>query len=311
MPPLYRDSDAEAIYGGLNRSIAKVERALAKEYRAALKGINGELAALYQRYAAQGELTYAEMTKYNRLSKLEAEIVRILAGMGVRVERQTKRLAAAQYEESFFRHAYTIEKKAGVSLAWGMLRPESIAAAVANPLDKIAHGTLKANERARVRRAVTQALIKGESYNKMARAVKTALSSSLSDALRIARTEAHRAQMDGSVAAFDRAEKQGVKVRRLWVATKDERTRDTHRALDQEPAVEKDGEYGWYVGGTWATKPGDERLPPEEVINCRCVVTEEVEGLEPELIRVRGAGVQKYKDYMASTKYEDWKKGKK
>ena len=309
MPPIYKDSGADAVYGGLNRDFAKIEREIARQYGDALKDIRAELERLYRKHAAEGVLTYAEMTKYNRLVGLEAQIAGILSKTDGKVRRLTKKLTAEQYEGAYFRHAYTIEKLSGASLAWGILRPDAIAAAVANPLDLIAQGTLKVNERARIRRAITQGLVKGESYQKMARAVKQAMGSSLFDALRIARTEGHRAQMQGTIAAFDKAEDLGVNVKRIWVATKDDRTRDAHRELDQEEAIERNGESGWYVGGSWATSPGAPELPPEESINCRCVVREEIAGLEPKVLRVQG-GIEKHKEYMASTSYAEWKKGK-
>jgi hypothetical protein len=299
----------DSIDRALWRAEAKYERAIVAQYREALKGIDAELSALYRKYASGAGLTYAEMTKYNRLSKLEAEIGRVLGETDRKVKKSLERLAAEQYEEAYFRHAYTIERQAGASIAWGMLRKEDIIAAVANPLDLIARNTLTGLERSRVRRAVVQGLIRGESYQKMARGIKEALDRSVSDALRIARTEAHRAQMEGSVAAFDKAESKGADIRRIWVATKDDRTRDTHRELDETEAEMHDGETMWNVGGTWARFPGDPVLPPDQSVNCRCQIREEASGLEPESIRVNGE-VMDYKKYMESTSYKEWREGK-
>jgi uncharacterized protein with gpF-like domain len=53
-----------------------------------------------------------------------------------------------------------------------------------------------------------------------------------------------------------------------WVATSDNRTRDTHRAMDgQEVAW---GELFVSPSGATLRYPGDPSAPPEERINCRC-----------------------------------------
>ena len=55
-------------------------------------------------------------------------------------------------------------------------------------------------------------------------------------------------------------------VRKVWVATKDKRTRDTHAALDGESmGIDQPFSNGLQY-------PGDPNGPPEEVINCRCAM---------------------------------------
>jgi len=58
-------------------------------------------------------------------------------------------------------------------------------------------------------------------------------------------------------------------VTKVWLATNDDRTRETHAEADgQEVGVE---DY-FDVGGYPAMYPGDPDLPDEEVINCRCTL---------------------------------------
>lgn len=61
----------------------------------------------------------------------------------------------------------------------------------------------------------------------------------------------------------------GVRFRKRWIATTDDRTRPSHAALD---GVEVGEEEDFDVGGWPAAFPLDPRLPPEESINCRCTV---------------------------------------
>lgn len=54
-----------------------------------------------------------------------------------------------------------------------------------------------------------------------------------------------------------------------WLATSDDRTRDTHGDADGQ-VVPVDGTF--LVGGYEARYPGDQRLPVEEATHCRCTV---------------------------------------
>lgn len=281
-------------------SLLKVkEREIKNAFREALRNIENELAFIYRKYSEDGSLTYAEMTKYNRLMGLETQIGKILGESDRSVKRTLKRLTADQYEQSFFGHAWAIEQGVGVSLKWGNLREEDIAAIVDNPLSLVAKDTLTMTERSAVRRSITQGLIRGESYPKMARGVKDALGKSFADALRIARTEAHRAQVEGTKAAYEKSDELGVEGRWIWVATLDGRTRTSHRSLDGKEATMRDGEHYWRLGNMWTPGPGLSGDPAED-INCRCTIRYEVDGLSPKLRRIKGEGVQPYQTY------EEW-----
>ena len=79
----------------------------------------------------------------------------------------------------------------------------------------------------------------------------------------IARSESIRASNAGSHALFT---DWGVK-RHSWLATNDNRTRDSHRAADgQVRAIDEPFD----VGGAKLMYPGDPNGPPEETIQCRC-----------------------------------------
>jgi len=93
-------------------------------------------------------------------------------------------------------------------------------------------------------------------------------------ALRIARTEIVSASNQG---AFMGAKSLDMPMVKYWIATYDSRTRDTHMVMEaQNP---KDIDEAFIVGGWPCESPGDPDLPPEEVINCRCVVAFGVKGM--------------------------------
>jgi SPP1 gp7 family putative phage head morphogenesis protein len=283
----------------LDHSLAGYERELIAVYNTVLDDVRSELAKTYEKYAVKGKLTNAQMTKYNRLTNLEHEL-NVIAGHGTQRARATiDRLTRDQYEESFFRHAWMIDQNIGVGLRWGTLRPETIKAAVANPLRLIAEDRLRGLGREKIRRVVAQGLTRGVSFDEMARGMRDAVvakgrESLAYNALRVARTEGGRAQTLGTLEVYDKAEAQGVELQRQWVASLDDRTRDSHADMDGVIATDQGFPFPGlgFVDGPRLTGVA------EEDINCRCTTIPVVKDLPPPILRrIRNEGVQPYQTY--------------
>ncbi len=91
----------------------------------------------------------------------------------------------------------------------------------------------------------------------------------------IARTEAHDAFSRARQEALDQMiEQTGIdrdRVRRIWNATRDDRTRDWHASMQgQERGIVEPFEDGLGNALRW---PGDRQAPPETTISCRCTTT--------------------------------------
>lgn len=94
-------------------------------------------------------------------------------------------------------------------------------------------------------------------------------------ALRIARTEVMSASNIGTHAA---AQATNLPMDKYWIATYDNRTRDTHRVMEEQNP--RPMEEPFLVGGVWPAEcPHDPDLPPEEVINCRCTIAYSVKDI--------------------------------
>ena len=72
----------------------------------------------------------------------------------------------------------------------------------------------------------------GEGYSKIAKAIRDDIGMSKAQSLRVARTEAGRAMSQAGLDSALVAQKNGLQMYKYWQATKDTRTRDTHRHLD-------------------------------------------------------------------------------
>ena len=144
----------------------------------------------------------------------------------------------------------------------------------------------------KLRSALTHAIVQGDSIPKLSKKVEEICGSNKAIATRNARTMMTGARNAGTLAAYVRAEQNGMHIQKQWMAALDERTRVSHRHLDGEikPVNEK------FSNGLM--HPGDTTGRPAEVYNCRCTMVPIVNDQLYE-----GERASKLKDMS----YEDWR----
>lgn len=278
----------------LDAKMVQYERRIARELRTALDAIRADLVRIYDKYAIDGLLTHAEMTRYNRLAALERSVLDRVTPAVRAAAGQIRRLGPDVYEEAFFRAGWVMDNGGGIRLTWGPLPKEVILATVENTMAKIALDRYRLETPIQFRRAINQGLLQGKSYQDMARDIRDAVDLKAFEAIRIARTEGQTAINAATDYAYNVAQEQGVEMGVRWVATLDDRTRDTHGAMD---GVMRD-EDGIFRPIN-APYPAWEGLDAGERINCRCGTMPIIEGYEPALRRTRDQGVIPYQDYNA------------
>ena len=89
-----------------------------------------------------------------------------------------------------------------------------------------------------------------------------------------ARTAMTSAQNGGRQERYQEAEDLGIKFKKVWLATFDDRTRETHADLDGQ-AVKSNEPFK--IDGYEIDYPGDAHAAPEMVYNCRCTMTTELD----------------------------------
>jgi SPP1 gp7 family putative phage head morphogenesis protein len=156
----------------------------------------------------------------------------------------------------------------------------------------------------KVYKVLKNGLINGTSYAKQAKAIKSEFGKNAYNAIRVARTEGNR---NASAGAYENTQdliKQGINTRRQWIATLDDRTRDTHARLDGQ-FEDKNGLF--WIGSDSARYPGDFANAGEN-INCRCTTIDVIDGVEPTLRRGINPVTGK-SDIFSFKTYEEWKRG--
>ena len=161
-----------------------------------------------------------------------------------------------------------------------------------------------------IRAAIQSGILRGESIGEIANDLRRRIPDmSRKSALRTARTAVTGAQNGGRMDSYKAASDMGVKVRKRWVATKDDRTRKSHRRMDGE-TVDWDDRFS-----NGLMYPGDPSGSGAEVYQCRCTLrTVEKPGIEaePRKMRVRDpkTGRNVVVEEMTYEQWERWVKSR-
>lgn len=192
---------------------------------------------------------------------------------------------------------YTIENGTTINPSFTLLNQDAVLCLVKDspavlPQAKAKIAKNKQWNTPKLRNALTRAIVQGDSIPKLTKEVENICGSNKAIATRNARTMMTGARNAGTLAAYVRAEQNGMHIQKQWMAALDERTRVSHRHLDGEikPVKEK------FSNGLM--HPGDTTGRPAEVYNCRCTMVPIVNDQLYE-----GERANKLKDMS----YEEWK----
>ena len=122
-----------------------------------------------------------------------------------------------------------------------------------------------------------QGILQGESMDKIAKRMMNVQEMNKTQAIRSARTIVTGAENKGRQDSYKRAEKDGIVMKREWIATNDSRTRHWHAELD---GVETDIDEPWVNDFGEIMFPGDPSADPANTYNCRCSMSAHVIGFK-------------------------------
>lgn len=290
--------------GWVDRITISNRNKMASEFRKAYQTVVGTLGELYARL---GELSYAEMVKFNRLNRLSRNIYNEIKAMDGVVTQIIYSDIQMEYSEQYYRRGYSFESSLESSIDFTKLTPDAIKYSLQKKYDFSTIKNTLALHRGRIYNSVkhnlNQGLIQGYGYGEMAKEVKESFNRGFSDAYRIMRTEGHRAREIGNLDALEHARNKGVITKDYWVAVFDQRTRVEHGDMDGRER-EKDGLFHM-PGGVTTEAPGLSGVARHD-INCRCHVATKIINFSPKYKRVKGIGI-----VSKTTAYKEWKNIKK
>ena len=171
--------------------------------------------------------------------------------------------------------AYEIENGLGLDVGFGLYDSNTVVKLLKDnpqilPKWKINEEKDYVWNKKKVNSAITQGIVQGEKISQITDRLTQGLCSQNEKKMRLfARTGVTQAQNAGRYDRLMEAKQMGIDMVKMWMATLDGRTRDSHAAIDGETQE---------VGDTWHPMkfsngcrfPGDPLGKPEEVYNCRC-----------------------------------------
>ena len=118
--------------------------------------------------------------------------------------------------------------------------------------------------------SILQGIIQGEPIDKMASRILPVVDNNETASVRTARTLTTQCENKGRLDRMENLSEQGLKLQKTWVATNDERTRESHALMDGE-TVDIDEPFSNEL-----MYPADPDGDPSEVYNCRCTMVTEI-----------------------------------
>lgn len=153
--------------------------------------------------------------------------------------------------------------------------------------------------------SIAQSILQGESIPNTAKRLNAVLNMDEAMAVRAARTAMTSAENAGRTDSYRRAKSLGIELEQEWLATTDERTRETHRLLDGQhvPVGKRFCPHGY--GQEYSIRfPADPTARGDMIWNCRCTLVAWFPEDGEESLDDR------WSDLPAGMTYEQWKHSK-
>lgn len=239
----------------------------------------------YQRMVEAGELSKADYEAWMRGQLFQEQAWALKRGQLARTMAEADKRALEMINEGklevFAENAnymmFGIEQGTGATAAFGLYDAGAVLRLVKDepnllPMPEIDEEKDYQWYNKIINNAVTQGIIQGESLDKICLRISEESGERGLNALRRnARTAYTGAQNAGRVEGLKRARDElGIHVKKRWMSTLDDKTRDSHQDLDGKTA-EIDEPFESLLGPIMF--PGDPDADPGNVYNCRCTLT--------------------------------------
>lgn len=148
-----------------------------------------------------------------------------------------------------------------------------------------------------VNSAITQAILQGKAIPDVAKSLEKVTDMDKRAAVRNARTAVTCAQNKARFDSYERAEELGIKMKKVWLATLDDRTRESHVDLDGE---EVDINEKFSNGLMFPADPDGE---PAMIYNCRCRMITQIDKYRTDWSDLKNRN----NDKLGGMSYDEWK----
>lgn len=179
---------------------------------------------------------------------------------------------------------------------------------------KIRQGKIKRWNQQHITSEITQGVIQGESMSKVSKRLQNVAKMDKNVAMRNARTATGAAINAGKIEGMKRNESMGVPTEKMWRALLDNRTRHSHRELDNQIIP---------IDEAFVTSEGYKLMYPRDpngdacmIYNCRCTILSvptKIKDMVEKLYDREGTVINTYDqdgNIVKAQSYDEWKKDK-
>lgn len=270
----------------LQRKLNKVYKEAQKDLKAKLKDFTAkhkELDAHKRELVAQGKMTKAQYKAWQQGQVFQSSQwkskVHQMAESLVHVEESANRIVHEGQIDCFADNAnffeYSIDKDTSFGGNFSLYDSATVARLIKEdpellPRREVNGAKSEAWNVKTISNCVVQGIIQGESIPDIAKRIaRDTASTDMKAMVRYARTAMTGAQNAGRLQAMREGARQGIEVKKMWISTLDDRTRDAHQELDGQ-IVDIDKPFDSMLGPIMY--PGDPAADESNIWNCRCAL---------------------------------------
>jgi hypothetical protein len=265
----------EKLFKDYEKLIGKTEKDILVNFKEALTAAYELLGEHYRKFEEDGQLTYSEMAKYNRLEKFFYQLDLIINEGYKMSYKGIENALNETYLTSYNGMKDIVELTVNKELI-PIVKEEVIQRALTNDISGL-RWTQRMNLHRdtavlKIRETVAQGLHQGETYSTMAKRLNDSLSKQVVNPMRIVKTESHRVFSEARKDSLDEA-KDKVKMTKTWITARDEKVRgrnpkDTMDHASMDGVTILYDENFKFPDGTEGFAPG--QIGDYNDINCRC-----------------------------------------
>lgn len=205
-----------------------------QEYRLAIESAKARIRLAYPDSPILADLD--RLMASNNLTRLQGKVNQIearLLEMGVSEQLTIEESLYGTYEDNYYQAIYEVQNGVGIGMSFNKLNEQAIKTAITMPWSgDMFSDIIWDNKRLLVkqlRQTITNGLIRGEGYQKMARNLNGVMDSGYKNALRIVRTETAHVVAESTGKAYDES---GLVSQYIIIATLDNRTSSKCQKID-------------------------------------------------------------------------------
>lgn len=247
------------------------QNTISKNYKKVLDNLRISMAKLYSKYEIEGQLTFEQMSKYDRLKKLDKEVYEMIVNLYKLNSKAIKGTLEGITRDTYKNTIDVIEgvtkkKLKGIAKAIDVSKTVNTEMAGLKWTERM--GKHRSDAIYEIQKEIKYGLTQGDAYGTMTNRLKNKLEIDANKANTIVRTEGHRCHGQAKEDSFDAIDKAGVIFREKWISSKDERVRSSHQELDG--IIIERGEMFHSSSGGVGPGPGLMNNAKDD-IGCRCI----------------------------------------